>query len=860
MTLHNIYIKTNKDWDYEHKVKYGYVYGSKKNLINRLKNSCEEHSEHSSFLHIFSFTKNSKYININYKEIDKIISITSISTNKINNIERIYKTKFILLRKLNKYLIISKSKTSNEFLNKDGIDLFINIMKTEFILLGLELVSEYSNIELNEINNEAFKFHPTKIEPFSEEKYLDYNKENIIIKHEYQLNIIEKIETFYNNNNIGQLIWACGLGKTLMSLFIVQELLSKHIIFNTNNTNNNTNNTNNNTNNITNNITNNNTNNTNNITNNNTNNTNNKICLETEEEREEKEAEIEEEGELVSYKLNTIQAPLILIGVPSINLQEQFKEEIYKLFPNENNIILSSYHSKKILKLLDKDEYNTCFFEKNDSINIKEPVFIISTYHSLYKFINIKFDFKIGDEAHHLVGVSIEKEKEELKKFTLFHKIKSTKTLFMTATPKIIDYKNILSMDDKNIFGEIIDEKTFHWAIENKKITDYNILLLNNNEEDIDHIIHKLNIEVKNKELFISCFMTLKCMSTFKNITHTLLYTNNIEESQITTLYIKKLLDYNDKFFSKTNETNETKIFKLFNIRKKNIYNNNLNSKSKENLNNELEIFSNKKYGIISCVYMFGEGFNLPILDSVCIASAMYSDIRIVQYLMRANRLNKHKINKIAFYIIPIIINTINNNNHNNSNSKFHIKINKIIYSLRNIDESIISKIIIPYGGKKKKNPTKEYYLDYNFEHNQQELVKLEMKLIYSKDIPCLISEEQKEYNYVKSINACLNILTLEDYNDKKLEHEHYIENPKTYFKNKGVWKNWYDFCGCDLTKMIDTKFKWLLFCKEKNIESLEDYYKLCEKYNNLPKYPEELYDNFSNIKNELELNSFKRR
>jgi hypothetical protein len=37
-------------------------------------------------------------------------------------------------------------------------------------------------------------------------------------------------------------------------------------------------------------------------------------------------------------------------------------------------------------------------------------------------------------------------------------------------------------MKNKEIFGKYIDIKTVHWSIENKKITDYNILVLKNTE------------------------------------------------------------------------------------------------------------------------------------------------------------------------------------------------------------------------------------------------------------------------------------------------------------------------------------------------------------------------------------------
>ena len=54
-------------------------------------------------------------------------------------------------------------------------------------------------------------------------------------------------------------------------------------------------------------------------------------------------------------------------------------------------------------------------------------------------------------------------------------------------------------------------------------------------------------------------------------------------------------------------------------------------------------------------MYIFGEGFDLPKLNGVCIAVNMYSETRIVQYLLRPNRLDLENPNKKAYVIIPMI-------------------------------------------------------------------------------------------------------------------------------------------------------------------------------------------------------------
>ena len=53
--MDNFYLKKNEDWI--DKLKYGYVEGENKNLVNRLGDSREEHSELSIFTDILSFKK-----------------------------------------------------------------------------------------------------------------------------------------------------------------------------------------------------------------------------------------------------------------------------------------------------------------------------------------------------------------------------------------------------------------------------------------------------------------------------------------------------------------------------------------------------------------------------------------------------------------------------------------------------------------------------------------------------------------------------------------------------------------------------------------------------------------------------------
>lgn len=673
--------------------------------------------------------------------------IIKLSQTKLNIIEKILQIQF---KNYHYYL-----DGGIEFYKKDIIPLVVPYLQTlnlEFTILSIEQITR-KKINIDNLKN-VLK-----------------HSNNIIIPYKHQIDILLKIEEFYKYNNIGKIIHACGLGKTLTSILIVKKLNCK----------------------------------------------------------------------------------LVVIGVPSIYLQKQIKNEIIKIFNNYNNILYVGGESENnINSTTNIDEINK--FINNKNINCK---FIITTYSSCHLLSNNTFDFKIGDEAHHLVGYNNEITKNS------FHKIKSDKTLFMTATEKIIENKdNIYSMDDKNIFGEVIDYKSINWAIENKKITDYNILILKNNEEEINNIIKNLDLNnsiLDHKDLFLAAFMSLKSIEKYnqphlhqheslaRDLTHILIYTNKTENSELVKKYIDIILDLN-----------------IINIDKNIIYNEALHSNNKENvIENEINKFKNASYGIISCVYILSEGFDCPQLNGVVFAENMESEIRIVQSTLRPNRLDRNNPDKKAYIIIPYI----DTKNFITNNDSFD-KCRKIIAKIRNEDENIIYKINVlslnNYNTNNNNNFIKKTNYNYIIE-NSDELNKIILRLRHSKALYSNYTEEQDEFNFIKQLNKELKLNNKEDYCQEfvKIYHEKYIEyikNPEEYFKLKGVWTNWYDFMGIDTSNFIQDKNDWIKFCKENNVKSLTDYNNLC-KLNELllPANPADFYKEFSNIIKELEINKNRR-
>ena len=706
-------------------------------------------------------------------ERGEYISVIEIPLDKMKILDKYLKLYFKL------YHIYKGGGT--EFYNRCIIDLiepYLKKINIDYKVLTKEEINLMNRCErvrnipnVNKVKNifnelkikniiEKYKNKRSKKEAINNEIIDEISCINNVQPNRHQQYVLEFIEDFFALCNIGKIVWACGLGKALLSILIVKLLKFKSVA----------------------------------------------------------------------------------IGVPSNYLQKQMKKEILKIFPNKNNILFvggedhsikSTTNNKQIIQFL------------NTNIN-SEPKFVVSTYHSCYLLANndIKFEFKIGDEAHHLVGI----EKEENKGFRLFHKINSVKSLFMTATEKYTEMlridKQIYSMEDETIFGKCIDTKSVHWAIENKKITDYDVLVLKNTENEVDEIASSLNLNVFNKEIFISGYMCLKSFEKYSDLTHLLSYHNTTEDAELSKKYINEILSLN-----------------ILSIPKERIYNNSLHSKNCNNLDTEVSTFKDAPYGIISCVYIFGEGFDLPKLNGVCIAANMQSETRIVQYLLRPNRLEFGNPNKKAYVIIPYI-----DADDWETENKSYEKVRTIVSEMRNIDENIEQKIVVYIGNKKKKQDISKDeertfdYEDYNFEENSGELNKIKLRLRYSKALGSKFTEEQDEYNYVKSINASLNIQSKKEYIERKDSHSNFIDSPEEYFKSKGVWNNWYDFMGGDTTKFIQSKQEWINFCKEKNIKSLDNYYVACEEHNVLPKEPADFYKDFTNIPTELGFNRNRRR
>ena len=594
---------------------------------------------------------------------------------KLNIIERLLQNEFCYLN--------VKHDAGIEFYNKKIITLiepYLTNIKLQFKKLSKQEIDDL--VRCNRVKNNIQSLI----------QILKSNKKNTSYKpKDYQRVIIQKSYEYFRTKDKGLLIIPCGVGKTLVSLWITQEL-----------------------------------------------------------------------------NLNTI-----LVGVPNILLLKQWRNVINIIFPDIPYLVVSSG--------VDIENITT-FLENN-----QRKCILITTFSSAYKVytttqnICYTFDMKINDECHHLTSNSMEIT-HDTKQYIQMLNIKSIKQISLTATLKqIMDDNNpVISNDNIEYFGEIIDRKCLLWAINENIICDYVIQTIITNEEKIDN--------ENDKRLFLSAFVSLKSIND-SNSHHLLIYSNNKDNSHKLIEYIKQIL--NDSYFH---------IPDLYYSN----YHGDMKSKEQiEILNN----FNKAKFGIISCVYCLGEGYDNHTIDAVVFAENMSSNIRIVQSALRAGRKNILEPNKITKIILPIVNNDWLENNENSDLDK----VKKVIYQMGLEDETISQKMqvlkinIIKEANNKEQN-NKEFG-EYDEELTRQLRLKTIKRSLFGVS-----------YEKAKKIIAAKNIknISKEEYYklcdiDNRLSTE-----PEIIYK--GQFTNWIDYLG------IERVYYDLETCKNKVNKYLSQY------------------------------------
>jgi superfamily II DNA or RNA helicase len=585
-----------------------------------------------------------------------------------------------------------------------------------------------------------------KIKPVKPIQTLDIPNNTDIVPFKpriYQSEIISKSVKHFQKNNKGLLVLPCGLGKTLISLWVAQD-----------------------------------------------------------------------------FKSNTI-----LIGVPNILLLDHWNNYASILFKNIPFLIVKGgVHEENITKFLKEN---------------KKECIVLTTYTSAHKLYacsqktRFVFDMKILDEVHHLTSSNM-RLAHTTKKYIQMLNIKSVKQLGLTATPKHLesqfDCDIVISNDNMEYFGEIIDKKCLLWAINENIICDYVVQTIVTDEEQLEEQMLKFSIiEENDKRLFLSAFASLKSIYD-GNSHHLLIYSNNKVNSLKIIQYIKLLL--------------ENKYFDIPELYYSN-YHSEINPSIQKNI---LESFEKTKYGIITCVYCLGEGWDFPLLDGVIFSENMTSNIRILQSALRPCRKDKNNKEKIAKIILPILNKDDWLEDDDNSDLK---KVREVVYQMGLEDETITQKIRVSRINIEKNISPKNKYdkkiTVYQEFGEYEETLTQKIRLKTTKRTALTIT-----YEKARKIITDKNIKSKDSYFKLCEKDNRLSEDPETVYKGKftswieylSIERIYYDIETCKI-KVSDLLLKYPEIKDRLNLDMVIS--KLCKLDPLFP--PKGLWVEYYNVK-----------
>jgi len=464
----------------------------------------------------------------------------------------------------------------------------------------------------------------------------------------------------------------------------------------------------------------------------------------------------------------------ILVLVPSIYLVEQTYKEWINYFDDQC-----------IVKISCKEDYNN---KLNDIITTNGYI-IICVYNSSLVVADINFDICIYDEAHrtaiskHYSENSDDSDtKDNSYNQLLLQSDKIARKLFLTATLK--ENTGAFSMDNEDIYGEIILKVSALEAKKLKRLNDYKLLCITIND----------NITNDDKKIISLCIKNIREFTDNKNkITEELLYDYlRIAKSLLGTIAqynIKHVITFHKYIY-------RCKIFKyivdllISNNTHSNFISGNNNLQSRNSI---LDLFQSTDGSILCSAKVLQEGVDIPLCDAVCFVDTKTSVVDTIQSLSRCLTYNENK--QMAYIILPFF----NDSKIKNDERTNDLRI--IIKNLIECDDNIREY----FDGLKNKsvihtpNDNDETLIDPNSLTSDLNNISV----IYNVNIfeqlnsisyDTYVQARDKVHKKYKSINEYKSNILNDFNNDVPL-------NPEIIYKRLG-WKGWKEYIGTDIDEI----------------------------------------------------------
>jgi len=273
----------------------------------------------------------------------------------------------------------------------------------------------------------------------------------------------------------------------------------------------------------------------------------------------------------------------------------------------------------------------------------------ITTYQSSQVMLNavdknnFVFDLGIFDEAHKTAGHRTKKFSQLLND----DNVKFQKKIFMTATERQFkkDSSDFLSMDNSDIYGEVIDHLSFKKALEQIPpiLCDYKVITVAITKREIQEILETNNISKVNGEDFsfetdastVAGLISLRKLGIERNIRHAISFHSSIRRAE-------EFRDLNNLINSKRTALGQLNAYHV---------------SGKDTTGRRsvvIDQFLSNSPSVIANARCLTEGVDIPAVDAVIFTDPKQSVIDIVQAAGRAMRIHSNK--KIGYIIIPVIL------------------------------------------------------------------------------------------------------------------------------------------------------------------------------------------------------------
>lgn len=335
------------------------------------------------------------------------------------------------------------------------------------------------------------------------------------------------------------------------------------------------------------------------------------------------------------------------------------------------------------------------------------------------------FDLIVCDEAHRTTGVKLSDHDES--SFTKIHNadyIRGNKRLYMTATPRLYgdgaklkasEKDAILcSMDNETLYGKEFFRVNFSYAVEHGLLTDYKVLVLTVNEEDLPESVAADIKDPNHKELNFDD--TSKLIGVINGLSKVIRGDNHVTWEQDPTVMHRAIAfcaSIGDKTKAGTSVNTAEVLPKICEKYRESIdpeerehivevsarhIDGSMNSQMR---NEQLAWLADENLGENECrvltnVRCLSEGIDVPALDAVLFLSSRNSQVDVVQSVgrvMRNFRKGQDGEKRYGYIIIPIVVPSDVKPEDALSNNDYFSVVWNILNALRSHDDCFNAEV-----------------------------------------------------------------------------------------------------------------------------------------------------------------------